>query len=312
MNRRVVGFTILCCCLVCLLLEMTSHGDTQETERHSRRRPDSARQDAFVVSNCRIKLINDVQLASERPGILSYVAAEGTAVRNGELVVQIRDNVARASYDVAEKLATNDVEVRFASKATELAQLKFLRALEANEQSAGTVPDLELRELRLLADKSLLQLEQAKQQFLLAGLKRNETREQLRTYRVQTPFDAVVLNVYKQVGEVVREGDPILEVASTAWVRVTGYLPVEYAHQVAKGSLVTVRTQLPHVDKKTGELHFSGEVGFVGTKVEPLTKKVRIWAIVANRNGLLRDGMTASIHVLPRSSARQSTGDNAE
>ena len=312
MNRRIAGFTIVCCCLGGLLLDMTSHGDAQETGRRSQRRLGAPRQGVIVVPNCRIRLINDVQLASERPGILAYVATEGAAVRSGELVVQIRDNVARAGYDVAEKLATNDVEVRFADKATELAQLKFLRAMEANAQSAGTVPDLELPELRLLAEKSLLQLEQAKQQFLLAGLKRNETREQLRTYRVQTPFDAVVLNVYKQVGEVVREGDPILEVASTAWVRVTGYLPVEYAHQVAKGSLVEVRTRLPHIDKKTGEVTFTGEIGFVGTKVDPLNKKVRIWAVVANRDGLLREGTTASIHILQRSPVRQSVVGKAE
>lgn len=294
MNRLVV-FVLFS---YCQLLIGTSEVDAQEGRLvEGGRRVRASSGDDLMIANCRVKLINDIQLASEQPGVLAYVPAEGAKVQAGERVVQIRDNIVRAAYAVADKLAANDVEVRYARKATDLAQLTYLRATEANKRSPGTVSELELRELRLLAEKSLLQLEQAKQQFLLAGLKRDETREQLQTYRVATPFDGVVLNVYKQVGEVVREGDPILEVASTDWVRVEGYLPLAEAHRVEIGTPVTINAQASRAVDRLGQTAFSGKIGFVGTKVEPLTKKVRIWATVANRGGMLRDGMTAAMTV---------------
>ena len=42
---------------------------------------------------------------------------------------------------------------------------------------------------------------------------------------------------------------------------------------------------------------FTGRVGFVGVKVEPISQKVRFWADVENRDNLLRDGTTATLTI---------------
>ena len=135
-----------------------------------------AESSSIVVPECRIRLIDEVQLSCERSGILDEVVAEGGTVRQGESVARIRDHLIRAACAIAEAEAENDVEVRFARKAVDLAQLKYVRSMEANKAIPGTVSELELGELRLGAEKALLQLEQAEHQFAIAGLKRDEIR----------------------------------------------------------------------------------------------------------------------------------------
>lgn len=253
-----------------------------------------------TIPHCRVKLINDVQLAGERMGILAYVAAEGTRVPAGQTVAQIRDDLVRIGLQIAEQEAANDIEIRFAEKAAELAQLKYVRALDANKRAGGTVSELELRELRLDAERALLQLEQARQRFVIAGLRRDENRELLEACRIPAPFDAVVLQVYKRPGEVVREGEPILEVANTDRVRIEGHLPVAEADRVQPGSRVEVILAAPDAGANASAVRFEGEIGFVDAKVEPVSRTVRVWAEVINRRDLLRDGLTATMMIHPR------------
>jgi multidrug resistance efflux pump len=249
---------------------------------------------AIVVPQCRIRLNDDVQLSCERTGILDVVVQEGAEVKAGSIVAKIRDDEVRANLAVISKEASNDIEVRFAQKATELAQIKYLRALDANKASPGAVPELELRELRLLADKSLLQLEQAKHQFELAALRRNEITERMKSYYVSAPFDAFVSQVHKQPGEVVREGEPVLELANTRLVRVEGYLDVAHVRRVRIGNPVSVSLS-SGTDASDGA--FPGRISFVDVKVEPVTQKVRFWATVENRDNSLKDGLLADITI---------------
>ncbi len=256
----------------------------------------AARGELASVPNCRVKLLDEVQLASERTGIVDTIVAEGDDVRAGEVVVRLRDGLLRAGHAIVEREASNDVEVRFARKASELAQLKYVRSQEANRSVPGTVSELELRELRLAAEKSLLQLEQAEHHFLIAGLKRDEGRQLLETCLIEAPFDAVVLDVLKRPGEVVREGDPILRIAATGRMRVEGFLPVEQAARVRRGMAVEVWLDGAGSDGAP----FTGRLAFVDLKVEPVSQKVRVWAEVANRGDLLRDGQVATLTIRPR------------
>ena len=255
---------------------------------------------SITIPHCRVKLINDVQLAGERMGILAYVAAEGTRIPAGETAAQIRDDLFRIGLQIAEQEAASDIEIRFAEKAGELAQLKYVRALDANKRAGGTVSELELKELRLDAERALLQLEQARQRFLIAGLRRDENRELLETCRIPAPFGAVVLQVYKRAGEVVREGEPILELANTDRVRIEGHLPVADLGRVQPGTRVEVILAELDGRPNASAVRFQGEIGFVDAKVEPVSRTVRVWADIENRGNLLRDGLTAVMIIHPQ------------
>jgi multidrug efflux pump subunit AcrA (membrane-fusion protein) len=293
----------LCCGLPLvglLTLFAESSPPTKETPR-PRRAGSAALPSEIEIADCRVRLLQEVELASARTGIVDTVAAEGEAVRAGVVVARLRDNLLRVARDIAEREAANDVEVRFSRKASELAQVKYIRAVDANKSSSGTVSELELRELRLAAEKSLLQIEQAEHQFLIAGLRRDDAEEMLTMSQIAAPFDGVVLDVYKQPGEVVREGELILRLASGARVRVEGFVSVEEAARLRRGMPVRVSLDSDDSSRSPLEESLSGRLTLVDIKVEPVSRKVRVWAEVANESGLLRDGLTAKLIIALRS-----------
>ena len=119
-----------------------------------------------------------------------------------------------------------------------------LRVLQANRAGPGTFPDIELRELRLAAEKTLLQLEQAEQNLAIERLKHKEQLEILKTYRLVAPHGGIVRTVHKRSGEVVAEGEPILEIVHTRTVRVEGHLSIADAARVTPAMRVEVRLLL--------------------------------------------------------------------
>jgi multidrug efflux pump subunit AcrA (membrane-fusion protein) len=319
---------------VCLLVPVLIAAELPATRSApAAKRSSAPREPAeIVISDCRVKLLNEVQLSSARSGILELAVSEGEAVKSGTVVARLRDRLQQVSRAIAQREASNDIDVRFARKASELAQAKFLRAVDANKSAAGTVSELEMRELRLAAEKSLLQIEQAEHQFEIAGLKRDEAEENVSLLQVVAPFDGIVLDVYKHPGEVVREGEQIVRLGSAARVRVEGYVPVDQASRIRRGLAVQARLQSDDASETRSNETYSSETGesrsrkgrsvgdnslvgkgqsplshsnesypgrlvFVDIKVEPVSRRVRVQAEVANPDGLLRDGLMATMTV---------------
>lgn len=261
--------------------------------------------DGIEIVRCRIKLIDQVTLASDRTGIIAYVeAGEGDEVEEGQKIAGLHDEVAQANLAIAQKKSENDVEVRFSKKAAELAKAEHDKALEANQIVKNAVPDIEVRRLKLAAEKSTLQIEQADHQRKLDALNRDQAQAELDTYRVKVPFDGVVTRVFKKKGEAVRQGDPILELASTRRVRVEGDLDIQHLTRVRPGCRVQVQLDVPDVELEIEKETFEGRVEFVDVNVQPVSRQVRIWARVQNRDDILRAGLTARMIITPNPSSK--------
>lgn len=302
----------LCCATLGAFLFWLMAMDSSPTRGAppAKRSPSLREPGEIVVGDCRVRFLNEVQLSSARTGILELAAAEGETVKAGTVVVRLRDRLQQVGQAIARREASNDIDVRFARKASELAQAKFLRSVEANKSAAGTVSELELRELRLAAEKSLLQIEQAEHQFVTAGLKRDEAEENVNLFQVAAPFDGMVLDVYKHPGEVVREGEQILRLASAARVRVEGYVSVEQAVRIRRGMAVEARLQADEASETAvSTAAYAGRLTFVDMKVEPVSRKVRVLAEVANPDALLRDGLTATLTILTKTTVETSRKD---
>ncbi len=254
----------------------------------------------IALRKCRIKLKDQVTLASDRPGILAFVEpGEGDFVRGSQQIAGLKDEVAKAVLVIAEKKSQNDVNVRYSVKAAEVARAEHEKALFANLKLPGTIPDIEVLQLKLAAEKSLLQIEQARRELLIAGLDRDQAREELKTYSIVAPFDGVVTRVYKSKGEAVRQGDPILEMVSTRRVRVEGYVDISDVWAVKTGSAVKVKLEIPGADLPVEKETFEGRIVFVNVQVEPVTRQTRVWAEVINHDNILRTGLTATMTILP-------------
>lgn len=260
------------------------------------RASESPPSEQFVtVAGCRLVFANAVELASERQGILAEIAAPGAEIGAGRDVARLRDSVLKATLAIAEREATNDIEVRFAAKAAELAELTHERALQANRQNVGTVSELELKELRLSADRAALQFEQAQHQLAIARLRLDEIRATVESLHIVAPFAARVGKTFKQTGELVQAGEVLAELVSTSRIRVEGDIDFRDLPYVAPQTPVQVRVDDASVPAKLAQCVFPGLITFVDVKVEPVSHRVRIAAELDNRSGQLREGLAATM-----------------
>ncbi|OYW17580.1 MAG: hypothetical protein B7Z55_12260 [Planctomycetales bacterium 12-60-4] len=250
----------------------------------------------LTVPEVRLSLVERATLSAERTGILDQMTVrEGDAVAAGDLVAKLRDQVVRAQLAVAEKQLENDVDLRFARKAAELANLEFSKSVKVNAGTSGTISEMELRKQRLASEKALLQLEQAQLQLEIAKLQRDETYAMLNAYAVTAPWAGVVMRVSKRRGEAVREGEPIVEIADLSRLRAEGYVNLTDSLRLQVGAPVQLRLNIPGAELPIENRTFEGRVSFIEPKVDPVTQKVRVWADIVNDSGLLKDGMQGAM-----------------
>lgn len=266
------------------------------------------------MEKCQIKLIQQVTLASDRTGILKRIEyKEGDSVANGKRVALIADEVAVATLAVAEKKATNEVEIEFAKVAKAAAEVEHDRLKDANERAArrdqetGRKPEessarsvslLEIDKAKLAADKAGLQIQQAEHELAVNKLDRDVKAAELKTYQVLAEFDGTVTRVFKKRGEAVRQGDPIAEVVNTDRVRVQGRIKLEDLRFAKQGGRVRVRLSVEGLDLPEEKEVFEGKITFVDLTSDPILKTTHVYAEVENRNNILRAGLDADMEIV--------------
>lgn len=245
-------------------------------------------------------LIDQRTLASDVPGILAEVPfREGDEVPARVMVARLRDDVPAAAYKTTQKLATSDIEERYAEAAFHVAEATVDAAEAANNLVSSAVPLIEVKRLELDAERANLQIDKAVHDREVADLRAGEAKAQLDTYTITAPFEGVITRVHKQVGEAIRQGDPIIELVSTKRVKVEGYVPVGDFWTIQRGNLVRVWIELPGVRHPIEDRVFEGRLIFVDRTVHPVTRMVRVWAEVDNPDDLLRGGLPAQMTIHP-------------
>ncbi len=256
----------------------------------------------IVASDCSVVLIRVAALASDRPGILEYMdLTEGDEVKANQKVAGLKDGVARAALKTATEKAQNDVQTRYAQKATEFAAAELKIAEDANKRAPGAVPKVEIEKLVLGVERGRLQTEQAVFEQAVAKSTQEEAEEQLKTYEVIAPFDGKVSKVLLKKGMAVRQGDPILEIVNTELFKVEGYLSVADSYNVKEGDDVVLKITFRDQNKSVERVinaSFRGKVKFVDPRVE-ITSRVKVLAYVENVDGLLKEGLRGTMTITP-------------
>ncbi len=297
---------ILAAAIGASLLAMATFAQTQErTEPRTTSRTAAKQEggeDRIVASACFMNLVDRRTVAAGRGGILASVTPEeGIIVKAGQQVAKVKDEVAAAQFATADKQATNDIEIRFGQKSAEVAQVEWMQSVKSNSLVPGTVGEIELRRLKLAFERAELQIENARKEHEVAGLKRDEAGELLQTHVVESPIDGMVTKVHKRTGEAVREGDAIIDVVNMDRVRVSGYVPFKDVNRIRLGDKVVVKLEVPDAELAEEELRFEGRITFIDLSVtKSKTPEVKIFAEVVNRDGVLKDQATAAMVVYPR------------
>jgi multidrug efflux pump subunit AcrA (membrane-fusion protein) len=258
-----------------------------------------------------IKADNDVVIPAEADGtIIDVLVREGTRVAKDQMLVTIDDRQAQAGVEIADfglqaalQRASDDIEERYAIAAAKVARIDWQRDMEANRQTPNAVADIQIRQKKLVYDRSLLQTEKAQKDQALAKKEAEVKRAELKAAnilldqrQIRAPFDGEVIELVQKEAQWVKPGDPLLRLVQFDKLRVECFIPAsDYDPMDLANRRVTVVAHLARGRKASAE----GRVVFVDQTVMLNTYRIR--AEVENqREGdfwLLRPGQNAEITI---------------
>lgn len=254
----------------------------------------------IVVTECRVKFIDQAILASERNGVLTGVEVrEGDSVRSGQKVAQLKDDLPKAQLATLAREAESPqstAKIEDAQLAEKFAVERFRIAEEAKGRNTDAVSRAEMLELEVAALRAGKEIDKAILELELVKHKKAEIEAELRSYVLLAPFGGTIVRVLKTRGESVQLGDPIAEIVDPTRLRVEGYVSASQASTLRAGQLVSVTEDL---DDQTApsSLNVKGRLVFVDVGVEPVSQRVRIWAEVDNTALTIRPGVQARMEI---------------
>ncbi len=259
-----------------------------------------------------VKVADEIKLPAKEPGVLVQLAVrEGNLVRAGQVIGKIDDSepvmqkeAAQAAYNAAYKRWTDDVEIRFAKKAADVAKADYEQMVESNRLATKAIADVEVRGKKLDWDKSVLGIEKNIHDQELAKfeaytkqaeLKAAELKIQRRV--VTAPFDGVVEEIKRHQEEWVQPGDTILTLLKMDTLYVEGAVEQsKYDQHEIQNCAVTVDVEMARGRKA----QFKGRIIKVSSIVRS-DGQYNVRAEIANQqengNWLLRDGLPASMTI---------------
>ena len=272
----------------------------------------------IVLPNCLVSLIDDVDLPARFPegqragGVLQELKAkEGLRAKPGDVLAKVdetetlvRQKAAKARLDVAIEKATNDADVKLAYKIIELYRAEYEESLAINQKSPGSIPPTQLRRQRVTHEKGVSDAIVKEMEFKIAGLEQKVQEAEVELLGIEleqrtlrAPFDGVVVEVFRQQGEWVQQGDPVLRFVRMDRLRVEGFVN---AREVAPGQVDGADVEISVAVPGGGAEKLTGKISFVSPLVGA-NRDYRVWAEVDNPPGpggypwLLRPGTTAEM-----------------
>ncbi len=233
---------------------------------------------AIVVQDCVVRFAEEVNVPSTESGMISeQLVATGMSLRWGDSIarlddrsLKIRSRAATLKLDAAMQQIADDTELRYAETALAEAQAELDASRSVYKDSAGAIPMTTMRRLRLGVERAELDVtrakkaaEQAKIEVELRTADVSLIEDTLRRLHIQSPLSGVVLEVFRQRGEWVTAGDPIVRIARLDRLDVHALLSAEQLPpQLCQDQTVVVRWSDPATKQ---ELLLRGRV----TAVQP-------------------------------------------
>ncbi len=265
---------------------------------------------AITIESAVVKLLDEAELATQEAGLLTRVlVTEGQRVRRGEVLAtvdsrqaELIEAAAKIELALAQAEAENDVAIRFAEKAREVAEAELARSQDSIAQFPKSISQSQLDVESLTVQKLMLEIEQAQHERALNKLRVAAKETELRAARldaqrrqIESPIDGTVVEVRASVGEWVEPGESLVRVVSIDRVKVEGFVTASDAATLAIGGKASL--QVPN-----SQLSFTGKLAFVSPEIDPINNQVRVWAEVENlksENGqmALRPGESVTLRL---------------
>lgn len=271
--------------------------------------------DELRIESALLTLIEHADVSASETGLLSLLAVkEGETVAEGKPLAKIDDRDAKlvreraeTELKVAQSTAENDVKLRYAKLSVAVANAELVRAMESNAKFPKSVSQTEIDRLKLLADKAVLEIEQAELDQHLSKLtvrlkQQDLDRATLALDRrtIAAPFPGMVVQWKKQHGEWVEPGTPVMRLIRLNRLRAEAFLASQNLPTNLAGRPALLIVNVPGKPP----LKYEGKLTFVSPEIDPVNGQVRVWAEIENNDLSLRPGQTGTLVVGPARSER--------
>ena len=262
------------------------------------------------VPHCFVTLADQADLPPQEAGVIQEIVGTGP-VAEKQLLVQLDDrkaqreqDVAEAKYEAAKDKAEDDINIRYAIAAAEVAKAENAINLAANAAVPGSVPQARLNELKLKCTETDLAIEKAKLDRTVAAAEAKVAKAEVEAARVMvdrhkvlSPVNGEVVEVRAHKGEAVQPTQAVIHVVKLDNVWVEGSVPAaKFARAELERRPVTVDVVITRGEK----VSLPGEVIFV----KPLTDTGNTYLVRAkvdnrkvNGSWQLSPGMQAEMNI---------------
>lgn len=208
--------------------------------------------------------VQGVTVSAEMAGKIVKIAFEsGAMVKAGDLLVQLDVN-------------SEEAQLRAAESSVALAKLNLDRSKE------------------LLGKTTISQAEfdSSDAQFKQASAQADTIRATIAKKTIKAPFAGRLGLRLVNLGQNLKEGDPIAALQTLDPVYVNFSLPQQRVSAIAPGAMVRITSDAAPTET------YEGKVNAVNPEIDPATRNVRVQATLANPAEKLRPGMFANVVVV--------------
>jgi len=277
--------------------------------------PTNGAADTLELSNCLIAAVDEIDVPAKRAGMLTQVHVKiGDEVAKDQQIVALHAQeaeqlVAASKLDlqIAEKEAVDNNRVKAAEFSSEVSAYEHQQMLEVREKNIRAVSPIDLKKAWLQMKHSEIQVLLAQRQFLISQFERDKklvelslAESQLRDRTLSAPRSGMVVQRYREPGEWVQQGEPIVRLVRLDRLRVEGFVSEQaFAPSDILGAAATVEVRFAG---KRSVVIENCTISFTASELEP-NGDYRVWTEVTNHrlsdNGpwLLLPGMTATLKI---------------
>ena len=272
---------------------------------------------AIAVQESVVRFSEELNIPSTEAGLIAELSVTaGDSIQWGSPVarlddrsLRIRSRAAALRLESAMQQAADDLELQYAETALQEAEAELESSRSIYRDSAGAIPLVTISRLRLSVERAQLEVARAKKAASLAKIEIDLRAadvsvidDTLKRLQLQSPLAGVVVQVFRQRGEWVAAGDPVVRVARIDRLDVHGLLSADQlSPQGCRDQAVSVRWTDPATNQ---EHRLRGRV----TSIQPQRlpgARYRFQASVANektadgKDWLLHPGTEVRMFVYP-------------
>jgi len=244
----------------------------------------------FRVSQVNAKTVGNVS---------KILVAEGQAVKEGDVLAQLDDTLARANYQLSLQEVQDKTDLENAQALLAQAEKDLARAQKIRAQKV--LSDVEMEKAEYAVKIARLAVANKQAALLRAATLCEGRKAALDEYAVRAPFSGIVAAKYVEVGETTAPLEKrLFNVIDISRVYVEVHPNIDFVKTLAVGDAATVKSELFE------GVEFPAKVSFLAPAADLGGRSFGVKVVIENPKGLLRPEMKASVRFLPKDTAAQS------